>query len=75
MNSIDVFATVKIHRKRYRSCVTHLCTNGRTPYKPLSNDGLVLCVGDVKLSLLQEMVTYVTKLRKPPYCRTISVCP
>ena len=25
MNSVDVFATVKIHRKHYRSCVTHLC--------------------------------------------------
>jgi hypothetical protein len=24
MNSLDVFATVKIHQKHYRSCVTHL---------------------------------------------------
>jgi hypothetical protein len=29
-----VFATVKIHQKRYRSCVTHLYTS-RTSNKPL----------------------------------------
>jgi hypothetical protein len=28
-----------------------------------------------KLSLLQEVVTHVTELRKPQYCMTISVCP
>jgi hypothetical protein len=33
---------VKIHRKHYRSCVTHLCTSGTTCHKPLSNDSLVL---------------------------------
>jgi len=75
MNSVDVFATVKIHWKHYRSCVTHLCTSGTTSHKPLCNDWLVLCVGDVKLSLLQEVVTHVTELLKPPYCMTISVCP
>ena len=75
MNSVDVFAAVKIHRKHYRSCVTHLCTSRTTSNKPLSNGWLVLCVGDAKLSLLQEVVTHVTELRKPPYCMTISVCP
>ena len=34
-----------------------------------------ICVGDPKLSLLQEVVTHVIELRKPPYCMTISVCP
>ena len=38
MNSIDVFATFKIRREHYKSCVTHLCTNGTTSHKPLSND-------------------------------------
>jgi hypothetical protein len=38
MNSVDVFATIKIYRKHYRSCVTHMSTNGTTPHKPLSND-------------------------------------
>jgi hypothetical protein len=75
MNSVDVFATVKIQRKHYRSCMTHLCTSGTTSHKSLSNDWFVLCVGDAKLSLLQEVVTHVTALRKPPYCMTISVCP
>ena len=75
MNSVDVIATVKIHRKYYRSCVTHLCTSGTTSYKPWSNDWLVLCVKDAKLSLMQEVVTLVTELRKSPYCMTISVCP
>ena len=56
INSVDMFATVKIHRKHYRSCVTHLCTSETTSHKPLSNDWLVLCVGDAKLSLLQEVV-------------------
>jgi hypothetical protein len=42
--SVDVFATVKIHRKHYSSCVTHLCTSGTTYQKPLSNDWLVLVV-------------------------------
>jgi hypothetical protein len=28
-----------------------------------------------KLSLLQEVVTHVTELRKPQYCMKISVCP
>jgi hypothetical protein len=75
MNSVDVFATVKIHWKHYRSCVTHLCTSGTTSHKPLYNDWLVLCVGDTKLSLLHEVVTHVNELRKPPYCMTISLCP
>ena len=75
INSVGVFATVKIHRKHYRSCVTHLCTSGTTSHKPLSNDWLVLCVGDAKLSLMQEVVTHVTELSKPPHCMTISVCP
>ena len=69
-----LFATVNIHRKHYWSCVTHLCTSGTTSHNPLSNDWLVLCVGDAKLSLLQEVVTHVTKLPKPPYCMIISVC-
>jgi hypothetical protein len=30
MNSVDVFATIKIHWKHYRSCVTLLCTSGTT---------------------------------------------
>ena len=75
MNSVDVFATVKIQRKHYRSCVTHICTSGTTSHKSLSNDWLVLCLGKAKLSLLKEVVTHVTELRKPPYCMTISVCP
>jgi hypothetical protein len=70
INSVDVFITVKIHR----SCVTHLCTSGTTSHKPLFNDWLVLCVGDPKLSLLQEVVTHVTELRKSLYCMTISSC-
>ena len=75
MNSIDVFATVSIQRKHYRSCVTHLRKSGTIFHKPLSTDWLVLCIGDAKLSLLQEVVTHVTELHKPPYCMTISVCP
>jgi hypothetical protein len=59
MNSVDVFAALKVHGKHYRSCVMHLCTNGTTSHKPLS--------------LLQEVVTHVTELRKPPYYMTISV--
>jgi hypothetical protein len=74
LNSVDVFATVRIHRKHKRSCITHLCTSGTTSHKPLFNDWLVLCVGDAKLSLLQEVVTHVAELCKPPYCMTISVC-
>jgi hypothetical protein len=35
------------------------------------NDWLVLCVGDAKLSLLQEVVTHVTELHKPLSCMTI----
>ena len=38
INSVDVFAIVKIHLKHYRSCVTHLCTRGTTSDKPLSKD-------------------------------------
>ena len=75
MNSVDVLATIKIYRKHHRSCVTHLCTSGTTSHKPLSNDWVVLCVGDAKLSLPQEVVTHVTELRKLPYCMIISVCP
>ena len=74
INSVDVFAIAAIHRKHYRSCVTHLCTSAKTSHTPLSNDWLVLCVGDTKLSLLQKMLTHVTELSKPPYCMTISVC-
>jgi hypothetical protein len=40
MNSVDVFAAVKIHRKHYRSCVTYLCTSRTTSNKPLSNGWL-----------------------------------
>jgi len=43
--------------------------------KSLSNDCLVVCVGDAKLLLLQEVFTHVTELRKHPYCMTISVFP
>ena len=67
LNPVDVFVTVKIHQKRYRSCMTHLCTSKATFHKPLSNDWLVLCVGDAKLSLRQEVVTHLTELRKPPF--------
>ena len=74
MNSVDVFATLKIHWTHYMSCVTHLCTSG-TSHRPLSNDWMVLCLDDAKLSLLQEVATHVTKLDKPPCCLTISVCP
>jgi hypothetical protein len=70
-----VFVTVKIHQKRYRSCMTHLCTSKTTFHKPLSNDWFVLCVEDAKLSLLQEVVTHLTELRKPPFSMTISVYP
>ena len=38
MNSVDVFATVTIHRKCYMNCATHLCTSRTTSHKPLSND-------------------------------------
>ena len=34
MNSVDVFVTVKSHRKHYRSCVTHLRTSGTIFLKP-----------------------------------------
>ena len=61
--------------KHYRSCVTHLCTRGTTSHKHVSNDWLILCVGDVTPSLLQEVVTHATELRKLSYCMTISVCP
>jgi len=71
----DEFGKRVRHRKHYRSWVTHLCTSGTTFHKPLSNDWLVLCVGDAKLSLLQEVFTHVTEFHKPPYCMTISVCP
>ena len=74
MTSVDVLATVKIHRIHNRRCVAHLCTGETTSHKPLSNDLLALCVGDAKLSLLQKVVTHVTELRKPPYCMAISVC-
>ena len=74
MNSLNVFATVTIHQKHYRSCVTQLCTSGTTSRKALSNDSLVLCIEDAKLMLIQEVVTHVTELRKHPYCTTISVC-
>jgi hypothetical protein len=74
MNSVDVFAIVKIHRKHHRSCMTHLSTYGTTSDKSLSNDWLFLCVGDAKLSLLQEVVTHVTELRELP-CMIIFVCP
>jgi hypothetical protein len=46
MNSVDVFATVKIHQKHYGSCVTHLCTSGTTSHNPISNDWLVLWVAE-----------------------------
>jgi hypothetical protein len=55
--------------------VTHLRKSGTIFHKPLSTDWLVLCIADAKLSLLQEVVTHVTELHKPPYCMTISVCP
>lgn len=66
MNSINVFTTVRIHQKHYRSCVMHLCLSGTTSHKPLSNDWMVLCVRDAKLLLLQEVVRHVTELCKPP---------
>ena len=54
---------------------THLCTSGTTSYKPLSNDWLILCVGDANVSLLQEVGTHISELRKPSYYMTIYVCP
>jgi hypothetical protein len=36
LDLIDVFVTVKIHQKRYRSCMTHLCTSKTTFHKELS---------------------------------------
>jgi hypothetical protein len=50
MNSVDVFVTITIHRKHYKSCVTHLCKSETISHKPLPNDWLVLCVGDAKLA-------------------------
>jgi hypothetical protein len=35
--TINVVATVKIHRKHYSSCVTHWCTSGTGSHQPLSN--------------------------------------
>ena len=32
MTSVDVFAIINIHRKHYRTCVTHLCTRGTNLY-------------------------------------------
>ena len=55
--------------------MTHFCTSKTTFHKPLSNDWFVLSVGDAKLSLLQEVVTHLTELRKPPFSMTVSVCP
>lgn len=63
VNSVDVFDTVKLHWKHYRSWMTHLCTIEAISHKHLSKDWLVLCVGD---AVLQEVVTHVTELRKPP---------
>jgi hypothetical protein len=48
----------------------HRCDSGSE-----SLDKQDLCVRDAKLSLLQEVVTHVTELRKHPYCMTISICP
>ena len=75
MNSVDVFVTVKIHWRHYRCCVMHFYTSGTTSHKYLSNDWLVLCVGDAKLSLLQMVVTHVTEFCKHPYSMTSFVCP
>jgi hypothetical protein len=72
MNSLYVFATVKIYRKHYLSCVTHLCTSETTSHKPLCTDWLYALE---KLSLLQEVVMYVIEISKLPYCTTIYVCP
>jgi hypothetical protein len=63
---------VKIHRKRYLSCVTHLCTTETTSHKPLCTDWIYALE---KLSLLQEVVTHVIEISKLPYCTTIYVCP
>ena len=65
MNSADVFAIVKIHRKHYRSCVT----------QAFSQRLIGAMRRRAKLSLMEEVVTHVTELRKPQYCMTISVCP
>jgi hypothetical protein len=72
LNKFELSATIMIN-SHHRSCGTHLSTSGTTWHKPLSNYWLVLCVGDAKLSLLQEVVTHSTELHKPPYCMTISV--
>jgi hypothetical protein len=74
MNSVDMFVIVKLHQKHYRSCMMHLCTSGTTSPQAFIQQ-LVLCVGDAKLSLLEEVVIHVTELHKSPYCMTISVCP
>ena len=73
MNSVDMFVIVKLHQKHYRSCMMHLCTSGTTSPQAFIQQ-LVLCVGDAKLSLLEEVVIHVTELHKSPYCMTISVC-
>jgi hypothetical protein len=69
MNSVDVFAAVKIHQKHYRSCVTYLCTSRTTSNKPLSNGWLVLCVRDAKLSLLHLVLSWWKTWSKFRCCR------
>ena len=72
MNSLYVFTTVKIHRKHYLSCVTHLCLSETISHKPLST---IRSIASEKLSLLQEVVTHIIEIRRLPYCMIIYVCP
>ena len=73
MNSVDMFSLVKIHRKHYRSCVTHLCTSGTTFHKPLSNDWLVLWRR--RCEAVDAARGGHTRYWTPETCMAISVCP
>jgi hypothetical protein len=58
MNSVDVFATVKIHRKHYRNWVMHLCTSGTTSHKPLSTDPVIMpAKKNTDVILVQKILT------------------
>ena len=62
MNSVDVFAIVKIHQNHYRGCVTHLID-----WFYASEMRSCRCCKRWSHTLLN--------FRKPPHCMTISVCP
>ena len=62
MNSVDVFAIVKIQQNHYRGCVTHLID-----WFYASEMRSCRCCKRWSHTLLN--------FRKPPHCMTISVCP